>query len=158
MDQKPGNASSLQVVRILWGAFFATQFIHLFVLFSTAQAGEAPASAAEIRSLFFMLGPAAAFSLVLAIFLPPRIGRQVMSKRPNGPGSLASIPESELVQLVLSPFIVRIAFIESICTFGLVGAFMTREPRFIFPFLTVSIVAFLRTIPTRERLEALFGR
>lgn len=139
---------NLLTVRILWGALLFSSLLYGFALyFVISQQGDEYASPMDPQ-LLKGLGLAAAISLITAIMLP----RLLWSKINVGQGVRAPMITEEMVmphlQSFFTPFIIRLALIESVAMFGFAMSFLSRDMNYYYALEAVAVMAMLANFPS----------
>jgi len=157
--KQQSNTASLSIFRIIAGALMVSQILYLFVLNLVLRPmeGDEPFSPQWIPNFNDNFELAAVAYGILATFIainvPPLLTKKM---RPTALDQNSSNPEevqsSELLPAtVFVPFLIRYAFLESICLVGFTIAFMKHMPNLILPFFAVSFALMLRYFPTSSK-------
>lgn len=139
MQPQPTVQGSARILKILWGSLVASVLIYGILVFMISQIWVAvPRNIQSLMSnpILMALTVAAMASLVMAFLIFPAIH----AKR-----------RDQSVITMRQRFIVQWALIESVAIYGLVGTFLTQDPRVFVAFAIAAIAAFLLAFPTAER-------
>lgn len=148
--------SNTQILFVLWAALFASQFLYVAAFFVMPQRST-DLNPDQFHKVVTLLTVCGVVSFVAGIFLPRMILRGEVAKiRALNAGSGEST--SSLSQILLAPFLIRLACFESICIVGFVAGFITKKPEIFAPFLAASMVLFGLNFPSRGYLEKFIGR
>lgn len=144
MDTPEKQARMFPVFKVIWGALLFSQAMYVFVVFKEMLASVDPSTyrwfpdfrnPVEATSSFAAVG-----SFLLSVFVPALIARTNL-RRTKGDGG------SEKVELLLPPFIVRLAFLEAVCLIGFMLAIVAKNPALMMPFFAVSVLGYLKNFP-----------
>ncbi|MFH1263365.1 MAG: hypothetical protein V1495_08010 [Pseudomonadota bacterium] len=142
---KLSDEQVVRTARVIWAALFVSLFLYATIAFQLKPGSHTPASPETLKSMetFF---PIVAILAMFFGFLLPRLLLRAEAKRTPG-----GIPLARR----LNHFIVRLAFFESIAILGFILAAQASEGKRMWPFLIISAFGFLRSLPSREKLEGL---
>lgn len=144
MDIPEKQARTFPVFKVIWGALLFSQAMYVFVVFKEMLASVDPSAyrwfpdfrnTIEATSSFAAVG-----SFLLALFVPALIARASFRRG-------AADGESDRIERLLAPFIVRLAFLEGVCLIGFMLAIVTKNPAIMMPFFVVSVLAYLKNFP-----------
>jgi hypothetical protein len=121
---------TLMLLKIIWGALLFSQVLYTFALFRFA--GQNESASVPNPDLVPVLGSVAAFMLLMSIFWP---------RKPH----------------FMTPFILRLAMLESVAVLGFALAFLSSDASLFLPFVSVSVAGFFINFPAAEKVKALFA-
>jgi hypothetical protein len=142
METPEKQSRAFPVFKVIWGALLLSQGMYVFVVFKEMLASVDPSTyrwfpdfrnPVEAVTSFAALG-----SFLLAVFVPTLIARANIRRAKDG---------GEKVELLLPPFIVRLAFLEGVCLTGFALAIMVKNPAVLMPFFVVSVFGYLKNFP-----------
>ncbi len=131
---------SARILKIIWGALVISVMIYGLIVFMMSRVWAAvPKEWQELTSnpILIALAIAAMATLVMAFLIFP---------------ALQARRSDQSIAALRQRFIVQWSLIESVAVYGVVGTFMTQDPRVFAVFVTVAIAAFLLAFPTAERM------
>ncbi len=139
------------VMKILWAALAATQFLLIFVCLNTPTPVKDPAANAEMMK--YMLTAFAFGSLVMSYILPKMILKSIGTKLESGGQPIDSAPLEKFIQKMLPAMIVRWALLDSVTVTGFVLSFTSGDHAYVMAFAAVALVGFALTFPSERHLR-----
>lgn len=169
-ENKPPTMS---LVRILWAAFVFSQVIYVVVAFAIVPPrGAVSMSEGALKELAVEGGAAgqstltwhpyalmALATLIASYFIPRVILASAKTQMPNlKPNhAMLEVPLAAVLKAAFTPFLIRIALIESISIFGLAASFVLRTPELGAYFTAVSLTAMAMNFPTEGGMRGMLG-
>lgn len=144
---------SLKTLTIIWGALMASQVIYGIALQTIVKDQEPQELQIPMVAALSMM---AVVMCVLSFFLPKFILNQLKKDQFKNPGDNQRASISQLIQVYSSPFIIRLAMLESCALFGFALAFIHKRIELFLPFATLSIGLFILNFPTEEKVRNAF--
>lgn len=152
MNQNQLNTNP-QSIKIIWGALLASHFFYGVALVIVLKEQAPQELQIPIVAALSMM---AVMMCILSFVLPRMLINQIKKDKFKNSSDLHTANLSALVQLYLTPFIIKLALLESGALFGFALAFMHKRIELFFPFAMLSIGIFLMNFPSEAKIKAAF--
>ncbi len=152
MSETVSAEASVRLVRVIWLALVVSICIYAVVIFiALRQPPAEPFGAALSKPFIIALHVAALGILLCAFVVPPVLLRDANSSA--APRLAGPHPTRAVGPRTRRALIVRWTFIEWVAVFGLLAAFISRDPRLFLPLGGLAIVSLVLTYPTDSALD-----
>ena len=144
---------SMAVPRLIWAALLASNLMYalvLFVQFKDLISNPFPSS----DPLLFPLMAISTMALAIAMILPKALFLRAKVKLDAGPQPPS---DQQLMTNFFTPWVIRMAMLESISIYGFVLAMKSQAPIAFVPFGALSILTQVSQYPTPQRMRDMLG-
>jgi hypothetical protein len=138
------DAQVLSVARALWSALFVSLFMYLLIGFQMGGTGPVVGGASRLA---LTLKVCATASFFFAFLLPRWFAKWLLRRRPAG--------HAPTLAEKFPPYLLRLVLFDVVALLGLALASRTFRGSDLWPFLLLAALGFLKSLPSKARLEAL---
>ena len=139
------------VLHIVWAAVLSGLLVFsAFVLVvGSASQGRTPALGSE-SAVIQSLNAITIVTAIAAWFLPRWLWGRIRKFQPD----VATLSDAELCKLYMTPMVVRLALFEAVSIFGIIVSTALADAAAFVPYLFISFVGLLVSIPTMGRIKS----
>lgn len=142
-QKSPNLVNPMLTPRIVWGALVLSTFMYYSILVQKGTG--APTGDGDLMILPLSIVAAVVFILS---FVVPEFILKAQARRLQRPLEL-----QKLVSISLVPLVIRMAFAESVCIFGLLLG-LRNGIQYFYPFWAASLLSMLLAFPSEAKLRA----
>jgi hypothetical protein len=154
MNETSTGPAAVRAIRTIWMAILGSLLIYAMVLYlAVGERSTEPLAAHFANTTVLVLHLAGFATFVMGMVMSSRLLRGSMNAeaRPGSP----PLPTSEVVVTARTrvALIIRWALMESAAIFGLLAAFLMREPLLFLPLGALGAIGILASYPSDDRLR-----